>query len=116
MMVCPRCITGEGQNKDGRTAAGSQRYKCKKCGHRYTPIPQKKGYDEEIRLQALTLYLEGVSLRGVARILDVNHQSVANWVNTYVQEFPEELPDSILEMALLDGLITVNLRRSINFP
>ena len=111
MPHCPKCLSTEMQNKDGRTAAGSQRYKCKCCGHRYTPNHKEKGYDEEIRLHALTLYLEGVSLRGVARILDVNHQSVANWVNEYANEFPEELPDSILEMALLDGIITVNPRK-----
>ena len=111
MLSCPKCLSTETQNKDGRTAAGSQRYKCKRCGHRYTPTHKEKGYDEEIRLHALTLYLEGVSLRGVARILDVNHQSVANWVNEYANEFPEELPDSILEMALLDGIITVNPRK-----
>lgn len=111
MSVCPNCSARTSQNKDGRTAAGSQRYKCKLCGHRYTPTHKDKGYEEEIRLHALTLYLEGVSLRGVARILDVNHQSVANWVNAYANEFPEELPDSILEMALLDGIITVNPRK-----
>ena len=110
MPICTKCSNVDAQIKDGRTAAGSQRYKCKKCGHRYTPAQKEKGYDEEIRLHALTLYLEGVSLRGVARILDVNHQSVANWVNEYANEFPEDLPDSLLETALLDGVISVNPR------
>lgn len=111
MVICPACSNKDAQRKDGRTAAGSQRYKCKQCSHRYTVAHKEKGYEEEIRLQALTLYLEGVSLRGVARILDVNHQSVANWVNQYANDFPEELPDSILEMALLDGIIIVNPRK-----
>lgn len=101
---CPKCHHSRRQVKDGRTTAGSQRYRCKLCGCRYTPDPKERGYDEEIRLQALQLYLEGVSLRQVSRLLDVNHQSVANWVNSYANHIPLNLPDSILETAVLDGI------------
>jgi transposase-like protein len=111
MPVCPQCHQTTRQNKDGRTAASSQRYRCKWCSCRYTPDAKISGYDEEIRLQAYTLYLEGVSLRGIARILAVNHQSVANWVNEFAQDVPEDLPDSLLETAVLDGLIFYNPRK-----
>ncbi len=77
--------------------------RCKSCGCRYTPIPRDHGYDEEVRLQALTLHLEGISLREIGRLLDVNHQSVANWINNYENYLPEDLPPSILEIAELDG-------------
>jgi len=109
--ACPKCHGRERQIKDGHTPAGSQRYRCKICGCRYTPHPKEKGYDEEVRLQALTLFLEGLSLRTISTILEVNHQSVANWVNEYANDIPEELPDSVLEMAVLDGLISINPRR-----
>ncbi len=101
---CPKCGDFEQQIRNGRTAAGSQRYKCKNCKNRYTPNPQEIGYDEEVRLQALRLYLEGVSLRGVSRILSVNHQSVANWVNHYANIVPMDMPPSLLETAILDGV------------
>lgn len=109
--TCPNCQSRERQIKDGCTPAGSQRYRCKQCGCRYTPNPKNYGYDDEIRLQALTLFLEGISLRMISRILAVNHQSVANWVNNYAGNMPEELPDSVLETAVLDGLITFNPRQ-----
>lgn len=102
--VCPKCNQSQSQIKNGRTRAGSQRFLCKLCGYRYTPVPKEGGYDEEVRLQALQLYLEGVSLRKVSRILNVNHQSVANWVNGYANHLPATLPPSILEQAMLDGL------------
>ena len=105
--VCPKCHESERQIKDGRTHAGSQRYRCKLCGFRYTPKPKEKGYDEETRLQALRLYKDGVSLRGVSRILEVNHQSVANWINNYAQHIPMDLPPSVLEMAILDGIYAI---------
>jgi len=108
---CPRCQSAQGQIKDGRTAAGSQRYRCKQCGTRYTPLAKERGYDEEIRLQALSLYLEGLSLREISRLLSVNHQSVANWINDYATHMPSNLPVSILEIAILDGFYTPPSRR-----
>jgi len=101
---CPKCGERSNQIRNGRTAANSQRYKCKICLNRYTPNPQEIGYDEEVRLQALRLYLEGVSLRGVSRILSVNHQSVANWINRFANTIPMDMPPSILETAILDGI------------
>jgi len=91
------------QIRSGRTPAGSQRLRCKACGCRYTPDPKERGYDEEVRLQALTLHLEGISLREIGRLLDVNHQSVANWISDYSNYLPSDLPPSILEIAELDG-------------
>lgn len=106
VVICPRCQNETDQIKDGRTPAGSQRYRCKPCGARYTPAGKERGYDEEVRLQALSLYLEGLSLREISRLLSVNHQSVANWINDYATHLPANLPPSILEIAILDGFYT----------
>jgi transposase-like protein len=103
LVSCPKCFANKRQIKDGRTSAGSQRFRCKLCGCRYTPTPKDQGYDEEIRQQALILHLEGLSLRLIGRLLLVNHQTVANWINGYANYLPADLPPSILEMAALDG-------------
>jgi len=113
-MSCPKCGAREKQIKDGKTAAGSQRFRCKVCHCRYTPEPRDQGYDEEVRLQALTLHLEGVSLREIGRLLNVNHQSIANWITDYSNYFPEDLPPSILEIAELDGYYVPPHHRSRN--
>lgn len=105
MPFCPKCGDGELQIKDGRTAAGSQRYRCKQCGFRYTPMPKDRGYDEYIRLQALRLHLEGLSLRSISRVLGINHQTAANWINRYANDLPLPFPDSILELVAIDGLL-----------
>lgn len=102
-LACPRCGSVERQNKDGFTPAGSQRYRCRLCKTRYTPKPKEHGYDEDIRLQALSLHLEGLTLREISSLLSVNHQSVSNWVNDYANHMPANLPPSILEIAILDG-------------
>ncbi len=112
MNKCPKCHQTKRQIKDGFTAAGSQRIRCKNCQCRYTPNEKEYGYDKEIRLQALALHLEGLSLREIGRLLSVNHQSVANWIKAYANYLPPDLPPPILEIALLDGFYTPSKKRS----
>jgi transposase-like protein len=103
---CPRCHAGRQQIKDGFTPAGSQRLRCKECGCRYTPSAKERGYDDEVRMQALRLHLEGLSLRAISRVLGVNHQTAANWINAYANQLPLAIPDSILELIEIDGLLS----------
>jgi hypothetical protein len=44
----------------------------------HTPDPKPFGYPEEIKREAVRLYLEGTNVRRIGRILSVNHQSVVN--------------------------------------
>ncbi|MCB9421376.1 MAG: IS1 family transposase [Ardenticatenaceae bacterium] len=104
MPACPKCAQTQQQIKDGFTPAGSQRYRCKSCGCRYTPEAKDWGYTEETRLVALRLHLEGYSLRAISRSLNVNHQSVANWINDFTTYLPANYED-LIDMARIDGLI-----------
>ena len=105
-MQCPKCQETEKQVKDGRTPAGSQRYRCRECGSRYTPEPKEHGYSDEVRLQAVRMYLEGMSLRAIGRVLGVNHQSAANWIRGYASQLPSApLPDEV-DIAELDEMFT----------
>ena len=105
--TCPRCNRQTRQARDGRTPAGSQRYRCGVCGCRYTPFPREQGYEEDVRFQALQLYLEGRTMREIGRQLDVNHQSVANWIKDYARYLPPDLPPDIAELARLEGLFVL---------
>ena len=103
-VACPKCYQTKNQLRDGRTPADSQRYRCGLCGCRYTPFPKDQGYDEDVRFQALQLYLEGYSMREIGRRLDVNHQSIANWMQAYARYLPPDLPPDIAALARLEGL------------
>jgi hypothetical protein len=46
----------------------------------FTPAPKEQGHGAAQRDQAVRLYLEGMSLRAIGRLLGGVHQSVANWV------------------------------------
>lgn len=88
MLECPYCHSTTRQIKAGRNRAGSQRFQCCECDRHYTPEPRLNGYPEEVRQQAVRLYLEGTNFRRIGRLLSVNHQSVVNWINAYHQQLP----------------------------
>ena len=81
MHQCPHCQGAERQVKSGFNRTGTQRLQCQLCRRQYTPEPNPPGYDGKVKEAALRLYLEGNGFRRIGRLLSVNHQSVANWVN-----------------------------------
>ena len=55
---------------------------------------------------ALRLYVEGNSQRAIGRILGVSQQSVANWINDYVDKLPPAPMPVKPQDAELDELYT----------
>jgi transposase-like protein len=51
-MKCPKCEQKKQQYKNGKTKAGSQRYRCWGCGCSYTPDKKDQGYDKALMEQA----------------------------------------------------------------
>jgi transposase-like protein len=105
-MNCPECQATHKQWKAGFNPSGSQRYRCGVCNQVYTPLPRNRGYPSQTRYLALRMYLEGNSLRGIGRILQVNPQSVANWVAAYAAQLPEAPRPASSQVAELDELYT----------
>lgn len=108
MSTCPHCHRADQQVKVGLNPSGSQRYKCKVCDRKYTPEPHEAGYPQEVRDQAVRMYVDGLNFRRIARTLQVNHQSVINWVNAHVARLPDLPPptDDRPEVVELDELFT----------
>jgi transposase len=50
-----------------------------------------KNIDPYYVIKALQLYIEGVTLREIERILGVSHVSVMNWIRRYNIKAPENL-------------------------
>ena len=106
MNECHKCGSKSTQQKVGKTAAGSQRYKCTACGKKYTPSAQRAGYDESVRQQAVRMYLEGMGFRRIGRLLGVHHTSVINWVNAQAQATPDAPVPEVVETVEMDELYT----------
>lgn len=105
-MSCPRCKQSSQQIKAGFNVSGSQRYRCKGCRRNYTPEPKLNGYPEKKKVEAIRLFLEGNSFRGIARILRINYQTVANWVNLHAETLPEAPMPEVPEVGELDEMFT----------
>lgn len=84
---CPRCQSAD-YNKSG-IVKGRQRYKCRKCQYFFSVQKSGKSIDPYYVVKALQLYIEGLSLREIERILGVSHVSVKNWVAMYSIKRPD---------------------------
>jgi len=99
--------------KSGFNRTGSQRLQCQSCHRQYTPEPNPLGYADKTREAALKLYLEGNGFRRIGRLLSVNHQSVANWVNAAHARLPAEPASEATGTLERDELFTfVGTKRS----
>jgi transposase len=79
--ACPKCKS-EHFIKNGKLHA-RQRYECKACGYNFTVSKLGKSKPPEVRRMALQLYLEGLSLRGIERLLKISHVTVLKWVRQW---------------------------------
>jgi transposase-like protein len=84
---CPRCKK-ENMNKSG-FVRGRQRYKCKDCDYFFSVMKEGKNIDNYYVIKALQLYIEGVSLREIERLIGVSHVSVMNWIKKFNLKAPE---------------------------
>lgn len=80
---CRDCRNRGEQIKSGLNRSGTQRFMCRGCGKTRTPEPKSRGYSKDVREKAVRMYVEGNNFRRIGRLLNVNHQSVVNWVNEY---------------------------------
>jgi transposase-like protein len=79
--ACPKCKSAH-FIKYGKLY-GRQRYRCKVCKYSFTVSKLGKVKPPEIQRMALQLYLEGMSFRGIERVLKVSHVTVLKWVRRW---------------------------------
>ena len=88
------------------TQGGVQRYQCKDCHSVFRG--KKPKYSAEFKLEAVMMYLNSMSIRGIGRIKKVHNSVISTWIKkmgTVAKEsFSEKLKDvqpqniSILEV------------------
>lgn len=82
---CPYC--GSCQIlKNGSTHHKKQKYKCKDCGRQYLENPTKKYINLSIKKIIEKLLLERISLRGIARVVDVSIKWLQQFVNNFYRD------------------------------
>ena len=114
-MECKNCGKETGQIKAGKTRVGSQKYKCKHCGKVYTPNPKERSYSEEIKKQAIKLYMEGNSGRAVGRILGISKNICLYWIKKYAKTLTDKsYPNERVEVIEMDELYSFVERKKQN--
>jgi transposase-like protein len=86
-MHCPKCSSTTAV-KCGFVKK-VQRYKCKNCACQYTR-ETRRGRPLAQKLMAVTLYLNGISLNAIGRLLDVSTPGVLDWVRRFAREHYEK--------------------------
>ena len=110
-MRCRKCGS-EAFVKNG-FMAGAQRYKCKECGFQFTrETPHGKPMKDKIL--ALILYLSGLSMNAVGKILGVSSQSVMRWIRMFYDKFiPENDITSEIEEIEVDEIYSYINKKNI---
>jgi transposase-like protein len=78
--TCPTCRHSHRQTKAGLAVNGNQRFQCQDCKRYYVKENRRHRYPAELRQRAVELYLSGRPCRRIARELQLNHQTVMNWI------------------------------------
>src|SRR5688572_23338590 len=92
MIKCAYCHKSEGQVKAGLNKSGSQRYRCRQCQGRYTPVPAQHGYSDAIRQSAIENSVDGMNYRRIGRLLGVDHPRVMTWVKVHTDKLADRPP------------------------
>jgi len=69
-----------------------------------------------MRRKAIELYIDGLNFRRIARLLEISHQTAANWVKAHADRLPDVPPLPAGEVAVeeLDELFTFVERKKMS--
>ena len=100
-MRCPKCES----NAVIRAGFQSQkqRYQCKEC-RRLFVASHTRGYSQEVKAQALSLYLEGLGFRAIGRLLGVSNVAVLKWVRKAAEALPKPETNTLVDVLEMDEL------------
>ncbi len=104
-MQCPKCNSPH--NKKNGFRRGKQAYKCKDCGCQFVENPIKREYPAEVKKLCLKMYLNGMGFRAIARVTEIDHTTIINWVKKEGKTLPDApQEDEIPEITEIDELQT----------
>ena len=86
--------------KCGKSSLNKQRYKCSKCHKTFiNDIDNRIKFNTNIKSFAILLYLNGMSMRGIQRILSIQYkkkihfESISYWIKNADKILKEELEE-----------------------
>lgn len=102
LIHCKKC-GGSDTVKAGKIN-GNQRYKCKGCGCQFQPN-RRTGKPESTKRLAVLLYLCGLSMRTIAKIVKSDVHAVYRWIRKFAEEnYEKPKPKSEVVVIELDEM------------
>ena len=99
---CKGCGSEE-QVKNG-FMRGKQRYRCKACGLNFTDTPPR-GMPLRVKVEAVLLYLSGVSMNRTAKLLGVSTPTVQAWIERFAEVYAQKtVPEGRAVVVELDEM------------
>jgi len=74
------------------TSLGVQHYHCQACRRIFQTL--RRGKDPALKQQACQLYLEGMGMRAIGRVLNIHHKTVSRWLVQAAQGLPASPPQT----------------------
>ena len=84
---CKGCGSEE-HVKDG-SMRGKRRYRRKACGPNFTDTPPR-GMPLRVKVEAVLLYLSGLSMNRTAKLLGVSTPSVQAWIERFAEVYAQK--------------------------
>src|SRR5205085_868274 len=84
---CKGC--GDEEHVKNGFMRGKQRYRCKACGLNFTDTPPR-GMPLRVKVEAVRLYLSGLSMNRTAKLLGVSTPSVQAWIERFAEVYAQK--------------------------
>ena len=68
---------------------GQQRYRCKACGLNFTDTPPR-GMPLRVKVEAVLLYVSGLSMNRTAKLLGVSTPTVQAWIERFAAVYAQK--------------------------
>lgn len=104
-MKCPEC-GGTHIRKNGHRQR-QQNYICVTCGRQFLEHYRHRGYSDDVKRLCLRMYVNGMGIRGIARVTNIAHTTILNWIKQSGGNLPDAYdPDETPKVGELDELAT----------
>ena len=110
-MQCPHCAHPDSIRYG--TSRGVQRYRCQACRRIFQTL--RGGKDPALKQQACQLYLEGMGMRAIGRVLNIHHKTVSRWLVQAAQALSASSPKTeACSFIEIDELCTFIAKKNLN--
>lgn len=104
-MQCPYCgsthICKNGHRR------GKQNHLCVVCSRQFIDQYEPQGYSSDVKRLCLKMYVNGMGIRGIARVTDIAHTTILGWIKQIGECLPDTYePEQLPQVGELDELET----------